>query len=146
MNAAAGTTSSNARSNGARGAKTLTTSLRLLLRIDEHALGRYVNEHVRAEAYTARRPHVQPRATRRHDIDERIATAVFDVVDTSGDDVLGRGLRRDRDLLGPDRDRRALPVERQPQDAGELDVRRLERHAPVALAGYRQLDDVAIAH
>src|SRR6185312_8390624 len=104
MNAAAGTTSNNVRSNGARGANTLIDSLRPLARIDEHAFRRYVDKHVGAEADVARRPHVQPRAARRHDIDERIATAVFDVVDTSGDDVLRRWLRRDRDLLGPDRD------------------------------------------
>ena len=99
-----------------------------------------------AERNVARRTHVQPRAAGGHDVDQRVAPAVFDVVDAAADDVLGRRSRRDRHFVGTDRDRCALPVERQLAYAGESQVGRFEHHAVTALFANRQVDHVAIAH
>src|SRR4029077_14095462 len=74
-------------------------------------------------------PDVQARPAGRDDIDQRIATAVFDVVDAYCDHVLRHGRIHDRHLLRPDRDRRALATKRQLADAGEPEVGRLERDA-----------------
>src|SRR5579862_8283945 len=114
MKAAAGTTSRTARSNPAlRSVAAAISDAAAFARVNEHAFGRHVNVHVRAGRDLRRRAQVQSLSARRHHLDERIAAAVFDVVDTRGNYVARGRLGGDRDLLGTHRDSGALAIERE---------------------------------
>src|SRR6185295_14320717 len=170
MNSAAGTTSKSTRSNGARGASAAlivgllaasvpragsvrrphslraAPSLSGFPGIHEHALGRDVHVHLGARRNVDRRTYMQPCAATRNDVDERIASTVFDVVHSPGDDVLRRGYPDDRHLFRPDRNRRALACERKLAHAGEPDVGCFDGDAIAALAGDVDVQHVAITH
>src|SRR6185295_11507840 len=152
MNAAAGITSSSVRSNGTRAAAGVAVVIaggfgrRSIERIDERALDR----HVHADAVAARdryRPaHVQQRARRRDDVEQRIAPAVLDVLDLGDDDVDLAGVAADDDVVRADRDRGAAGLERLLAHAGQCDVGTGQRDAVPLLAHDVQLEHVAIAH
>src|SRR6266851_2394925 len=120
MNAAAGTTSSSARSNGtptlAAAAGTCgVLSIAVVIapspsvrRIDERALDRNVDANDVAERGVDRSAHMQHRARRRDHVEQRIASAVLDVVDLGADRIEAAGTFSDMDILGADRDHRAL--------------------------------------
>src|SRR6478672_4307399 len=114
--------------------------------IHEHALGQDVHVHLGARRNVDRRTYMQPCAATRNDVDERIASTVFDVVHSPGDDVLRRGYPDDCHLFRPDRNRRSLACERKLAHAGQPDVGCFDGDAIAALAGDVDVQHVAITH
>src|SRR4029077_11004278 len=108
MNAAAGTTSSRERSKGARGARSMAMSIGVLLRrIDQRPFhGDLYTDRI-AEGKGCRRANVQHRAGRSHDVNQRIAATVFDVLDAALDRIDAVRTPAHGDLFRPDRDARA---------------------------------------
>src|SRR5438105_9501366 len=120
MNSVAGTASSSARSNCAPMLAALlansAAALRVeacvavftsVCRINECALGWHVHTDLIAQRGRRRCPHVKPRSRSGDDIDKRIASRVFDIVDACGDRVCAVRSFAKRDFLGPHRDGRA---------------------------------------
>src|SRR6266566_9190932 len=105
MNAAAGKTSSSVLSNCGRVVASAAMSLgdRSVERIDEDALHRHVYLHDVVERGGDRSPYVQHHSRGSHDIEQRIAPGVLDVVDAARDGVHASGPLPHRDLLGTDR-------------------------------------------
>src|SRR5437762_12016370 len=99
MNAAAGITSSSARSNGARAAAgvavVIAGKFSSLERIDERALDRHMHADVIAPRGRDRPADVQQRAQWGDDVEQRIAPAVLDVLDLGDDDVDVAGVASD---------------------------------------------------
>src|SRR5215471_6821446 len=131
MKAAAGTTSSSVRSSAGRASASADFMPRLpqaraakqrrravlasatagscaarVARIDQGPFDGNVKTHVLAETDVRRRAYVQQHTRRRDDVDERIAAAVFDVVDMTSDAVDAVAAFAHRDLFRTNRHRR----------------------------------------
>src|SRR5262249_45925027 len=107
---------------------------------------RDVHAHRVAALDRHRAAHVQQRSRQRDDVEQRIAAAVFDVVDTPGDGVGATRAFADDDLLGPDGHARTRTAERLFPHTGERDVRAGESDAIPLFALHVEIEHVAITH
>src|SRR5450755_2571972 len=122
MNAAAGTTRSNAGSKFARRAVPVVIAPASAERIDERALDRHVNPDGVAELRGDRSANVQQRARRGDHIEQRVAAAVLDVLDLRRNRIESTETLADVDLFRSDRNRRPRAVQRLLADSDEAHV------------------------
>src|SRR5215470_19148464 len=151
MNAAAGTTSNSARSNGERESDAVALMLRAsrcrgVARVDQRALHRHVHAQVVAHCDVAAGAHVQRRAGSRYKVEQRVAAAVLDIVDPPDDGIHAVRAVADHNLLRADRYTGATAIEPLLAHAGEADVTTAEHHTPILLTLDREFEHVAVAH
>src|SRR6516225_7853624 len=147
MNAVAGTTSSSARSNGARASVVALTGAsrpRSVARIDERALDRDMHPDLVAQRRGPSCARVQENSRGGDDINQRIATAILDVLDPADDRVQTPRPVAHHQLLRADRHAGARSRKRLLAHAGEADLGARQGYAAVVLRVDAEFENVAI--